>query len=190
MSQFYVNVSDSNIPPDVPTAFTTDVRDDTTTGPGTAVPSGNVIEILGGQTDQNNSNGIRTDADPNNGNIVYVELTNRIQASLTTTNETPTTLFSFDLGASGATYTFELLFSVYDRTNNKGASYQVLASIRTDGVSGTGIGSSTPLNMEDAELNPSSLGVNVVGNALVATATGIAATTINWQIVGYYVKAL
>lgn len=189
MSQVIKNLASGPVPPTVATSYTTDVRDNTTTSPGTAIPSSNNLEILGRDTIQSNDNGIRTDADPNNGKFLYVELTNRIHSSVTTTDATPTSLFSFSLGSTPSAYNFELNFSVYDRTNNKGAAYTVLYGLRTDGITATNISFTTPLNGEDSELNPSSLQVVNSGNSLIGTVTGIAATTINWQLVGYYIKA-
>ena len=78
MSQVIKNLASGPVPPSVPTSFTTDVRNNSQNSPGSATPVANILQLLGRETNQNNDNGIRTDTDPNNGNIVYVELTNRI----------------------------------------------------------------------------------------------------------------
>lgn len=180
MSQFYVNVNDGNLPPDVPTQFT---ADDATI----ATASGNNLNVFTTNTSSDHPNGIRSTT--NSGDTLYYELTNRIQASLDTVDATPTNLFTFDLGATPSSYNFDLNLAVFDSTNSKGAAYKVLYGIKTDGASGSDIGFTTPLNVEDLALNPSSLQVTIQGNNLVGICTGIAATNINWQVVGYYIKA-
>lgn len=86
-------------------------------------------------------------------------------------------------------YNFTLDFAVYDRTTNKGACYTVLECTRTDGTTPVTIQFTTPLNAEDPELSPLSIASSFSGNNLIYTVTGNVASTINWQVVGTYVKA-
>lgn len=186
MSQFYVNVSSSNVPPDVPTAFATDVRDNTTTGPGTAVPSANVIQILGRDTIQNNDNGIRTDADPNNSNIIYVELTNQATGSGTTTDDTLTTILTFNLGAVEGVYYIEGNIIGFDTTNIQGGAFPFEFGARTNGVAAFEIGSEFLNLFQEPNFEFILVQVEISGNNVVVQVQGEAATTINWNCVLNY----
>jgi hypothetical protein len=188
MSQFYVNNTGGSgpIPPTVPESFITDVFNDTTSGPGTAVPSGNVLSVLGGSTSQANANGIRTDADPNNGSLLYIELTNRATGAVTTTDATPTALITFPLGTTPGTYTFDIsvaAFATAGATAPLGAGYTIVGSARTTGAAATLIPTQVVDHFEEGVLGTSpqaTSSLTVTGNDVVVSVTGKAAYTIDW----------
>lgn len=181
MSQFYVNSSAAPLPPTVPTSFTTDVRDNTTNSPGNATPSANVIQILGRDTSQNNDNGIRTDADPNNGNIVYVELTNRVTGAVTTTDATTTTIISLNLGSNPGVFIAQGDLTAYNLTDIAGASYTFEGAMRTTGAAAVEIGVEGKNVFEEVAMAAADFTISASGNNLIVQVTGIAGKTIDWN---------
>lgn len=182
MSQIYKRITSSTpLPPEIPTSFTTDVRDNSTTSPGTAVPAANILQVLGRDTNQNNDNGIRTDADPNNGNVLYVELTNRVTGAVTTTDATPTTIISLSLGAVAGVYIAQGDLTAYNTTDVAGASYTFEGAMRTTGAAATEIGVEGKNVFEEAAMAAADFTVSASGNNLVVSVIGIAGKTINWN---------
>jgi hypothetical protein len=155
---------------------------------GPVPPTANNIDIIGGSSSINNINGLLV-AGNSASSTEVVTLTNRFYSSAITTTNTPTNLFTFPLDIVGASYNFTVTTAVYDRTNNKGGTYTAMFGVRTNGTTPVIIGFTTPLNSEDAELNPSSFTLNVSGNNFIVTITGIAATTISWNSLVTYVVA-
>lgn len=187
MSQAGVlNLAAGPVPPAVPTSFVTDVMDNTTSGPGTAIPSANILQIIGRDTNQNSDNGIRTDADPNNGNIVYVELTNRITGTVTTTDATPTTLASVSLGTTPGVYIIQGDITAWDVTDQAGASYTFEGAATTDGATATEIGVEQTNKFEQAALVPSDFIFGTTANNAFIEVTGLAGKTINWSCMFIY----
>lgn len=184
MSQFYVNTSSSNIPPDILTSVTTDVKDNTPIGPGNAVPSGNNIKILARASDQYNNDGIRTDADPNSSNQLYVELTNQITGSLTTTDAVPQVLASADLGSVAGTYFMIGNIVVWSVTDQIGAAYSFEGAAYTNGIAGTEIGTEQKSTFEPVILELVDFDFMISGNTAEVVVTGIAGKTLNWN--GYF----
>lgn len=184
MSQFYVT-SVSNTP-SVPTSFVTDVADNTTSGPGTAIPAANILNLLGRDTNQNNDNGIRTDADPDNGSTVYIELTNRITGQLTTTDATPTTIVSLNMGVVPGVYYIEGSIVAYDVTDSAGGAYTYSGAAITDGATATEIAVENKDVYEQAAMAASDISLGVTGNTAFAQVTGIAGKTINWSALFTY----
>ena len=191
MSQFYVNISEGNLPPSVPTDFTTDVKDNTIIGPGNAVPSGQNIVFKGRQTDQNNDFGIRTDADPDADKYIYVELTNRITGSGTTDTVTTTLdLVSFDLGSTAGVYYFEGSLIGFDKTSVQGASYPFQFSARTDGTAtgGLEIGSNFINEIEEPGFTYNNIDVEILAgtNTLLVRVVGNGINTVDWDTILTY----
>lgn|SRR6185503_15658257 len=187
MSQIIKNLASGPVPPAVATSYVTDVHDNTTAGPGAAVPALNVLRVLGRDTTQDNANGIRTDADPNNGSFLYVELTNRIHGAVTTTNATPTTIASFSLGATPAVFTFDIQIASFNITDVNGDGYFISGSARTDGATATLCGTPDKIvNEEVADTADANLVVS--GNTIIIQATGIALKTHHWRTVATYVE--
>jgi len=183
MSQIYKDRSTGPVPPTVPTSFTTDVRDNTTAGPGTAIPAANVLQILGRQTVQNNDNGQRTDADPNNGNVVKVELTNRQTGTVTTADATVTTIITFDLGATPGTYYIYGNVQAFNSSGPASAAYSFSGGYRTNGSIATELGTEFHDTFQDLALITTDvlLTVNGLDNNVYVQVQGVAATSINWN---------
>ncbi len=179
MSQFYVN--DVANTPSVPTSFVTDVANNTPTGPGSAVPAANILQLLGRDTNQNNDNGIRTDSDPNNGNVVYVELTNRLTGTVTTTDATPTTIISVSLGAVPGTYYVSGDLVAYDVTDAAGAAYSFSGAAITDGAVATEIATETKDIFEQVAMSAADFSIGVTGNTAFVSVVGIAGKVIDWS---------
>ncbi len=188
MSQIFKASSGSGpLPPTVATSYTTDVKDNTIVGPGTAVPSANVLQLLGGSTTQDNVNGIRTDANPNNGNIVYTELTNRITGSGTSTNGSTVNLATIALGGSAAVYRFRFDISGRDTGSGDGVGYDLQGTVKTDGAAATLISAPYVDNDEDASLLTATVTLTTSGNSAIVQVVGVTGRTINYKTVGYYV---
>lgn len=182
MSQIYKDRATGPVPPAVPTSFTTDVRDNTTTSPGTAVPAANVLQILGRDTVQNNDNGQRTDADPNNGNVVYVELTNRTTGTVTTADATLTTVITFSLGATPGAFYLWGNAQAFDSATPAAGTYSFSAGYRTDGATATELGTEFHDDFEDPSLVTADIFLNTSGNDVLVQVQGVAATVVNWNI--------
>lgn len=183
-----INTQSGPPPPPVPTNFTTDVGSNPDAAPGLAIPQLNNLEILGRDTVDNDDDGIRTNADPNNGKFLYVELTNRFQGSVNTTNATPTTVITFDASAVG-TYIFEFKSSAFNETDLLGAGFSLFSAVRSNGVDTFLCG--TPDKIANKETGMELTDVNVVVGGLGNTnvffqVTGLAGKTITWCCVGLY----
>jgi hypothetical protein len=187
MSQIIKNLASGPVPPAVATSYTTDVRNNTTTPVGTAIPAANVLNVLGRDTNQDNTNGIRTDADPNNSAFLYVELTNRIHGSLTTSNATPTTIVAFSLGTTPAVFTFDIQIACFNTDDINGDGYFISGSARTNGATATLCG--TPDKIVNEEVaDTADANMVVIGNTVAIQATGITGKTHHWKTVATYVE--
>jgi hypothetical protein len=175
MSQFYVGVTAGSLPPSVPTSFVTDN--------GTAIPVGNILNILANETNVNNDNGIQTIGSVN---TVTVQLTNRVTGTVTTTDATPTTLLSSSLGAVPGVYITQGDIIAYDVTDSAGAYYTYAASAITDGITGTEIAIENKNVFKQPAMVASDFSIGVVGNSAVIVVTGIAGKTIRWSALFTY----
>lgn len=169
--------------------FITDVANNTTSGPGTVTPVAGVIQILGRDSTQDNDNGIRTDADPNLGNIAYVELTNRLQGSVSTAGAATQTIITFALGSTPASYMFEITLTGFDTTTPTCTSYWFVAGARTTGAAATVVGTNETFN-EDSVLGASDVNMIASGNNVLLQVTGVATYNLNWKAVGTYVRSI
>lgn len=171
MSQIYKQLTSGGpIPPEIPTSFVTDS--------GTAVPIANVLDVFGGSTTANNTNGIQTTGATN---VVTIQLTNRLTGTVTTSNATPTTVITFALGATPGVYTFAGDITAFDVTDTAGASYGITSGIRTTGAAATELGTQFNTNFEEAAMVTADVDVTVSGNNVIFQVTGIAAKTIDWD---------
>jgi len=169
--------------PTIPTQFNTDFNTvaGVVTSGGNAAPSANALDVFARDTADDNDNGIRTNADPNLDNNVFVELTNRVTGTVTTTDDTLTTLITLPLGTTAGVYIATGDLTAFNTTDTAGASYIFQGAARTDGAAGTEIAIEQKGIFEEAAMSASDFSISVTGNDLVVQVTGIAATTINWN---------
>ena len=156
--------------PAVPEQFTTDS--------GIAIPVANNLNILGIDSSANNDNGISTSGA---GATVDIILTNRQTGAVTTTDATPTTILTFPLGAIPGVYYIEGNIVAFDVTDTAGGAYTLSGAVRTTGAAGVAIGVPVITVVEEAALTTSSFAISVSVNNLIATVTGIAGKTIDWN---------
>mgnify|MGYP000367209759 CR=1 FL=1 len=97
----------TTVPDDVLKQVNTDVYDDDLNNPnGVVIPSSNEVNLIGSDTIQVSEEGIRTNAEPNNSENCYVQLTNRLRASAVI-GAGSTNLLSFNLGSTAGVYNFD-----------------------------------------------------------------------------------
>lgn len=184
MSQFFVDATSSPPPPppEVPTQFT---ADDATI----AVPVANNLNVLSRDTSENNPNGIQTTADPNGSDNLYVELTNRLQGTGTTVGATTADLVTFDMGAAPATYFFYFDVAAFNSSVPSSAGFSTYTTLRTNGATATIIDDTDSINHRNFQLALANVMMAVSGNNAIFRVKGVAGLTVNWSVVGLYVRA-
>lgn len=181
MSQVIKNLASGPVPPSVPQTFTADDG-------SIAVPVANNLNLFSRDTTANNVNGIQTTADPNLSDNFYVELTNRLQGTGSTVGAVTTDLVTFSLGATPATYVIEANFVAFESTTPAGAGYSLFGTVRTTGAAASLVGTPDKINNENAALVPSTADIVVSGNNVILRVLGTVGLTVNWAVVGYYVR--
>lgn len=174
-----IDPSSGPFPPTVPQQFT---ADDGTVG----IPVANNYNILSRETIDNNLQGIQTTVDANGSDNHYIELTNRISGFISTNDATPTTIITFDLGATAGLYFFLGNVEAYNTTDVAGAAYSFQSGVRTNGAAGTEIGTELKNEFEDAAMSSADITVSIVGNDLIVQVTGVALKAINWRALVTY----
>jgi len=172
MSQLYLGASSS---PSVPTSFAGDS--------GTATPAANVLTIDALDTQDNNDNGVVTEA---SGSTVTLLLTNRLQSTVTTIGATTADIITLDLGASAAVYRFSFEVVGRDTATGDAIGYSIKATLKTDGAAATEIDADYQDKDDDTSLAAASVDVIASGNNAIVRVTGVAGQTISHGVVGYY----
>ncbi len=186
MSQIIKNLASSGpLPPQIPTAFTTDYKADFSPN-GTSVPVANILHVPGGYTAVNNDNGIATQSDPNGGPNLLVLLTNRVLGTQISTNGSTETLITVPLGAAPASYRFFVEIVGRDLGTNDCVGYTVFGSAKTDGITGALVETPYQDIDEDASLIASSVNFFVAGNNGILQVTGIPGHNIVYKAIGTY----
>jgi hypothetical protein len=187
MSQIIKNLAAGPVPPAVPTSFTTDYNADFT-ATGVSIPVANVENVIGGFTSFDDPDGIATQASPNGDKNLLVLLTNRVRGAQSSVNGATINLIVVPLGAVPACYRFQVDIVARDIASGDGAGYTFFGTIRTDGITATGIATPFIDEDEDASLIPSLIGLATSGNNGILQVTGIAGKTIAYLAVGTYIK--
>lgn len=170
------------VPPTVPTSFVTDV--------GTVIPAANVVNINGGSTSVDTTNGIRVIANPDLSNNEVVQLTNRLNGTATSVGAVTTTIITFPLSATPGTYTFDISIAGFATAGAGlplGAGYTMVGAIRSTGAAATLLPSQAIDSFEEAGLVGNVASLAVSGNNALVQVSGVAAFTIDWRATGSYV---
>lgn len=184
MSQVSVSLPGGG--PSIPTSFITD--------DGTAIPVANTLNIIGEDTSEDNDNGIQTAATPDLGDTVAVQLTNRMTASVNTTDGSTVLCLSFDLGATPATYAFSGTVCGYNVTTPGSHVTDFAFAARTDGTIADAFGANFFNSFEEASMAASNVSIGDTGgtggNEVEVFVIGIAGQTIHWSVVMQYRKVV
>jgi len=173
MSQVYLSTKST---PTVPTSFITD--------DGTAVPVLNNLNLIGGSTTVNDSDGLRIIG---SGNTATVQITNRLFGTGSTVNAVTDDLVSFSLGGSVAVYNFRFQVVGRDTGTGNGVGYNVSATFKTDGVTATRINTPWSEDDEAGTLEDASVDIVASSNNVIVRVTGVAGQTISWVTEGSYI---
>ena len=160
-------ISATTSTPAIPTTFTADT--------GVATPAANNLNVVGGA-------GIETTG---SGDTITISLTGP-RGTVTTTNNTPTTVLTIDAGATAGTYALDVLISAFNTSIPAGASISIWGGVRTTGAATVLTGVSDSSSNSEAALAGVSAVLAVSGNNILVQVTGIAATTINWAATARY----
>jgi hypothetical protein len=177
LSQIFKAGTAGPIPPTVATSYVTDVN-------SPAIPAANVLNVPGNNTTINNVNGIQTDGS-SGSNTLTVELTNRLQGSITTVGIANGNIVTFTPPTIG-TYAIEFRIAAYNTTSLLGAGYSLFGAIRFDGVNSNLCDLFDPIDNEEGTMTNTGLNVIVSGSSTILQATGYLGQTINWSAVGLY----
>lgn len=177
MSQIYKSSSGGPSPPSVATSYVTDVN-------SPAIPALNILNVVGADTTDNDVDGIRTDGS-SGSNTLTVQLTNRVQGSVSTVGAATETIITFTPTVVG-TYSIEFRVAAYNTTSLLGAGYSMFGAIRFDGVNSNICDTFDEMVNEEGTMSSVDIFVDVSGANLRLRATGYLAQTINWSGVGLY----
>ncbi len=177
MSQIFKSGVSGPVPPSVPTSFVTDVN-------SPAVPALNILDVFGNDITTNNVNGIQTDGS-SGSNILTIQLTNRLQGSVTTVGAMNGDVITFTPTTIG-TYAIEYRAVAYNTTSLLGAGYSLFGAVRFDGVNSNLCDLFDPIDNEEGTMSNTGLDVVVSGSNIILRATGYLGQTINWSAVGLY----
>ena len=182
MSQIYKNNSSGPFPPAVPTQFT---ADDGTVG----IPVGNNLDILTTDTKDNNDNGIQSIANPDLGDNITIELTNRTTGTVTTTDAVVTTIKTFALDqypGSAVPATFIIwgtIVAFKSAAAPASAAFTYSGGYRTDGSIAVELGTEFHDTFQDPALATCDifLTVNGLDNNVYVQVQGVDPLSINWN---------
>lgn len=174
MSQIYKALTSGPVPADVATSF---VTDDATT----AIPALNILNVLTDQSNTNKDSGLLSVADPDNGDNLYIKLSNRATSQIQTTDATETLLLSLELGVGDGTYIAEGNLIAYNSTDDLSAAYTFIGAARSSGGAATEIGIENKNIWEEGTMSGLDFTVEVSGNNLIVNVEGLAGKTIDWN---------
>jgi hypothetical protein len=166
------------------------------TGSTNASPLANVLKTYGGDATANEtivnydagiSIGTGTAAICADTHTMQAILTNRAVARATTINATETTILTFDMGATAATFSFKAQFVAYNTTDDLGAVVDLDYGSTTDGATGSELGVEVGNFFKPDGMTNIDVDADVSGNLVYFYITGLVDKTINWKIFVTYI---
>lgn len=163
-----------------------------------ATPAAGIIDIFGSNatdtdTVVNNDGGLTVlsgTGGTGTANLVEVILTNRVVATVSTSDANVTQIYAFSLAASEAVYSIEAQFVAVNTTDGTGASFTANYGAYSDGAAATELGIEVgdlfkPVAMSDADID-----ISVSGNNIIFEVIGLAAKDIDWKLFMTYITTL
>jgi hypothetical protein len=171
LSQIIKNLASGPVPPAVPTSFVTD--------DGTAIPSLNVLNVLGGS-------GVETYADPNLSNNLYIKIQNSTTDTGQTIDNQTISLSTIDCSAAG-TYFFTTQISAYDVSGVEAAGGTLYTTVRSTAGVVTVIDDTDAIAHRTSNL--SAINYELIDSAtnVILQVTGQNGFTLNWGAITNYV---
>ncbi len=160
---------------------------------GNATPIANIIVMNGIDSNENNDNGIITKggvAGTGVQNEVDVVITNRQTGTVTTADATLTTIITFPMGATaGAFYVYGNV-QAFNSTTPAAGTYSFSGGFRTDGATATELGTEVHDEFEDPALVTADIFLSASANNIILSVQGVVATTLNWNALFEFRRAL
>lgn len=170
MSQFYQGVTSGSLPPSVPTSFVTDS--------GTAIPVGNILNVITGV-------GATTTGA---GNTITISLDNTILSGTASTTGFTTANINVNIPVpNNSTTSIRANIAGYDSTADIGVGGELLGAVRNTAGVLTVLGIPDKTKNNDAALSDTNWTLVISGtNALIqvtGTANGGGVDVINWRAI-------
>lgn len=162
------------IPPEVPTSFDTNN--------GTAIPESNFLIVHGNSSNENNDLGIVTTG---SGNKVDIVLTNRLQGSTSTTDNSANAIITFFPTLVG-TYVLEARIAAFNTADSIGAGYSLFATFRFDGSACTLCGTPDKIVNEEGAMSACNVYMLTGGTTASIMVIGYVGSSISWNAVSLY----
>lgn len=181
MSQAGIISTSASVPSNVPTTFATDS--------GNAVPAANVITFTTNDSTANIDNGITNSGA---GSTVTHTLTNRGTGTVTTADDTVTTIFTLPAGATPGVYYVYGNVQAFNASTPAGAVFSFTGGFRTTGVAVTELGVEYHDDFKEAALNPAlpaaaaDVEISASGNDILVRVNGVVGLTANWNALVEY----
>src|SRR6185312_12838478 len=172
-----ISTASGPVPPSVATSYVTDIN-------SPAIPAGNVLNVLGNDTSENDIEGLRTDGS-SGSNTLTIQLTNRLQGSITTVDAVTSPIITFTPTVIG-TYAIECRIAAYNTTGSLGAGYSLFGTARFDGANANLCGTPDKIVNEEGSMSSANVSLSVSGADIVISGVGYLAQSINWSAVGLY----
>lgn len=159
------------VPPSVATSYVTN--------DGTAIPSANILNVLGGS-------GIETYADPNLSNNLFIKVQNSTTDTGQTVNNQTINLSTIDCSTAG-TYFFTTQISAYDIAGVEAAGGSLYTTVRSTGGVVAVIDDTDAIAHRTSNLPSIDYQIIVSGTNAILQVTGQNGFTLDWGAITIYV---